>query len=433
MKNEFIGFYKPSENEINDAWTNGTFSFDANTLLNLYRYTEKTRSDFLQAIDTLKAKLFLPYQAAFEFHSNRHSVIDALESSYSNILDVFESNFTTIESQIKRYKRHPSINIANISKLYEPFFTEIKKELEAQRKKHPDFKNEDPILAKLTECFKDSIGKDFTKIELAKIFIEGKERFAESIPPGYKDQENKKKKGERNIYGDLIVWKELIHYCQVEKKPLIFVTDDRKEDWWTIENGKTIRPREELVKEFYDLTGIRILIYNADKFLQYAKEKKLVPKLADTTINEIKEVRFNDESLTKIFGLSGATYLPSTIANIISAENQFAKFTSPYDNLIKMTNPLSQHIATARLPYADILKANSLIANSYPGGAFANLQLTPEYFNQMQNLAITSPTEGMLSRIIQSSTNQKSESSEKKNQIEENTDTDSKTTNMESN
>ena len=72
-------------------------------------------------------------------------------------------------------------------------------------------------------------------------------------------------------------------------------TDDRKEDWWTIENGKTIRPREELIKEFFDLTGVRILIYNAENFLKYAKEKQLIPQLKDDTINEIKEIRISDE------------------------------------------------------------------------------------------------------------------------------------------
>src|ERR1700757_3463653 len=100
---------------------------------------------------------------------------------------------------------------------------------------------------------------------------------------------------DRHIYGDLIIWKELLNFAKKNKTALIFVTDDRKEDWWTIENGKTIRPREELIKEFFDLTGVRILIYNAENFLQFAKEKKLVPKLNDKTIKEVKEIRISDE------------------------------------------------------------------------------------------------------------------------------------------
>jgi hypothetical protein len=93
----------------------------------------------------------------------------------------------------------------------------------------------------------------------------------------------------------LIIWKELITLTKKEKKEIIFITDDRKEDWWTIENGKTIRPREELIKEFYDLTGIRILIYNADNFLHFAKERKLVTSIKEKSITEVKEVRKADE------------------------------------------------------------------------------------------------------------------------------------------
>ncbi len=296
MKKEFIGYYNPTEKEINDAWNKGTFAFDTNTLLNLYRYTDLTREDFLTALKTIKDKLYLPHQAALEFHSNRVGVIEGIGYSYSNLYKVFENNYEkNLEPQINQFKKHPSIVIESINKLHSEFLKKISAELEKQKKTHPDFKTKDEVLEQLTDLFENATGKEFSKEELRKIFIEGKDRYAESIPPGFKDLDNKRKKGDRHVYGDLIIWKELINYSKKEKKPLIFVTDDRKEDWWTIENGKTIRPREELIKEFFDLTGIRILIYNAENFLQFAKEKKLVPQLKDKTIKEVKEVRISDE------------------------------------------------------------------------------------------------------------------------------------------
>lgn len=296
MKKEFIGYYNPTENEINEAWTKGAFAFDTNTLLNLYRYTDLTRKDFLSALKTIKDKLFLPHQAALEFHSNRVGVIEGIGNSYTDLYNIFENNFgKNIESQLNQFKKHPSIVIENITKLHNDFLKKISAELEKQKKDHPDFKTKDEVLNQLTELFENVTGKEFSKEEIKKIFAEGKDRYAESIPPGFKDLDNKRKKGDRHIYGDLIIWKELINYSKKEKKPLIFVTDDRKEDWWTIENGKTIRPREELIKEFFDITGIRILIYSADNFLQFAKEKKLVPQLKDNTIKEVKEIRVSDE------------------------------------------------------------------------------------------------------------------------------------------
>lgn len=37
------------------------------------------------------------------------------------------------------------------------------------------------------------------------------------------------------------------------------------------------------------------MIYNADQFLKYAKDKGLVPELKDRTIEEVKDIRISDE------------------------------------------------------------------------------------------------------------------------------------------
>jgi len=93
MKQEFIGFYDPTESEIENAWKDGTFSFDANSILNLYRYTDATRNDFLSALKTLKTRLFIPHQSALEFHTNRKNVIDNLLTSYVKLEDSFKENY----------------------------------------------------------------------------------------------------------------------------------------------------------------------------------------------------------------------------------------------------------------------------------------------------------------------------------------------------
>lgn len=332
MKNEFIGFYDPTEAEIDDSWDNGIFAFDTNTLLNLYRYTDQTRNDFLAALTTLKARLFLPYQASFEFLSNRNGVINGLENSYSNVSSIFQVNFEkNLSPQINQFKRHPAIQLDRINKLYEEFQAELKAELDTQKQAHPDFKSKDEVLDKVTDLFDAAVGKGFSREELKKIYSEGKDRYAELIPPGYKDLEEKRKKGEQHVYGDLIIWKELINYSKSKKKPLIFVTDDRKEDWWTTINGKIVRPREELIKEFFDLTGIRILIYNADVFLHFAKERGLVPQLKEETINEVKDVRILDEKANYI--QTAFTYNTNGL-NLFQSPNQAQPFTLSAHDLV---------------------------------------------------------------------------------------------------
>ena len=109
MKKKFIGYYSPSTEEIEKSWGNGIFAFDANTLLNLYRYTENTRNDFIRALGTIKEKLFLPYQAAFEYHENRLGVIEGIEKSYNEINSILTENFEkNILKQLNQYKKHPS-------------------------------------------------------------------------------------------------------------------------------------------------------------------------------------------------------------------------------------------------------------------------------------------------------------------------------------
>lgn len=294
MKEKFFGFYPPNEDEIKDIWENGLIAFDANTLLNLYRYSKETRKDFIDTITEYKDRIWLPFQAGYEFHSNRISVIKSQEEAYTEIGKKLDEHFNKIEKELKQYRRHPLISIEKINKEISTKFNKIKSDLVKQSEKHPEYLKNDAILPEITKLFKDKVGENYSESELNEIYDEGEIRYDKKIPPGFSDIAEKKNKGKRKLYGDLIVWKQLIRKSKSSKNTLIFVTDDRKDDWWLKFKGQTIRPREELIKEFYDETGFRILIYQADFFLKFAKEK-LNSSVKEDSINEIKEVRLEDE------------------------------------------------------------------------------------------------------------------------------------------
>ena len=74
-----------------------------------------------------------------------------------------------------------------------------------------------------------------------------KKRYKKENPPGYKDA--KKKDGIRK-YSDLIWWKEVIQYARKSRKNIVLVTDDVKEDWWTIDEKGQYLFRGELITEF---------------------------------------------------------------------------------------------------------------------------------------------------------------------------------------
>jgi PIN like domain len=107
----------------------------------------------------------------------------------------------------------------------------------------------------------------FSDAELAEIYVEAEERFRILRPPGFSDAKNK---GVPEKYADVVIWFELIEHAKTEKKPLIFVTDDRKEDWWVKKNGKTISPRPELLEEFQKKTNSSMYMYQTEQFIEYA-------------------------------------------------------------------------------------------------------------------------------------------------------------------
>lgn len=118
--------------------------------------------------------------------------------------------------------------------------------------------------------------------------------FPEKTPPGYMDFE-KFKDSEHNLEkrancGDLIIWKQVMDLSKAERSPIVFVTDDQKEDWWIKASGKTLGPRPELIQEFLEETDQQILIYKPELFLNLAK-KQLHQKISSKSIEEITSER----------------------------------------------------------------------------------------------------------------------------------------------
>jgi hypothetical protein len=74
------------------------------------------------------------------------------------------------------------------------------------------------------------------------------------IPPGYADE---KKKDDPT--GDYIIWSELLSHAKTSKRPLLFVTGDKKEDWYrpTV-RGRSIGPRVELIAEMRDASECQL-------------------------------------------------------------------------------------------------------------------------------------------------------------------------------
>lgn len=291
MKEQFHGHFKPTQDEFKKLWDESIFAFDANILLNLYRYSETTRNELLKVISILNDRVWLPYQATEEYFRNRISTTGGQAKEYDKV----QTTITELLSNLGNKKRHPFIT-DELFKDLEAIFEKVKAEFEINKKALNDRIYSDEIQNKLAELFENKIGKSFNQNELDDIYKEGKLRYEAEIPPGFRDG-NKDNSG--NLYrkfGDLIIWNELISKSKSENKSIIFVTDDKKDDWWLEYNGKTISPLPSLVQEFKEKTSQSFYMYTADRFMQAATEFS-TEKVEEDVIIELKEFRQQEEVL----------------------------------------------------------------------------------------------------------------------------------------
>ena len=256
MRQKLFEFYDPKDEEIENAWLNGIISFDANVLLNFYRYSSSTNKEFFRVLDKVNDRVWIPYQVAFEFHSNSLNTIQDQFNAYSEIKELIKEYETKLCSDLNKYKKHSLIQIEILKEEIILAFNDIVIKLNELQKNHPNYDKVNPIIDKVSNLFEGKVGNNYSDEELDKIFKDAEGRYDKKIPPGYMDKIKKKNESKIRLYGDVLVWLQIIDYSKQYNKDIIFITDELKEDWWDISNGKKISPRKELIKEFHNKTGI---------------------------------------------------------------------------------------------------------------------------------------------------------------------------------
>lgn len=293
MKDLFPGHFKESEKKLREVWETSLFVFDANILLNLYRYSDTTRSELLRILEKIKDRAWIPHRAAEEYLNNRLYVIDQQERSY----DETQKSIDNLKSDLENARQHPFVSNRTMAKVGK-VFEELREELINNKNIHTKRISNDEIKDAISSIFDNRVGSPYEKEKLVELISEGEERYRQKIPPGFKDGS---KSGDSDVftetcrkYGDLIVWSQIIDKASESGKGVVLVTDDKKEDWWEKFKGKTVGPRPELVKEFKDKVKNTFHMYQADRFLELAREN-LGEKVSDEIVEEIREVRRRDK------------------------------------------------------------------------------------------------------------------------------------------
>ena len=303
MKDLFPGYYSPSKEEFSELWQQCIFIFDTNVLLNFYEYHNQTREEYLQVLEAIQERLWIPHQVALEYHRNRIDRIIQAESKFDSAKKLLDKIIEETTKQLLdnfNSQCFPSEAVQQMIEDVKKVFDTFGDKLVSCKEELIKINGTDYIRDKITDLFREKIGESpANQKELDEIYLEGEQRYKIFRPPGFGDDKKNQDKDNNYIhqnlvfkkaYGDLILWKQILK--EVKSKSLthiIFITGDNKPDWWRREHGKTIGPRPELVEEILEAGASLFHMYTPDNFLRYAKDS-LQLEIAEKSIQQVKEV-----------------------------------------------------------------------------------------------------------------------------------------------
>lgn len=312
MLNHFKGFIGYSEEEYKELWESALFVVDTNVLLNFYKYTSKESTKSL--MDILKflkseGRLWIPHQVALEYFFNyevnmfkQHEGYNSLGIELKKLKDSAEKTLRTVQSE------HPYI-VTNKFQFFiknmEKSNAQLQEELDKELIHLPDSNS---IQKEILILLEGIVGEPYSQERIDEIEKDGKNRYMHCVPPGFKDMGDKRKEGFRTygdfryqqLYGDLIVWHQMLDKAKLEDNPIsiIFITEEKKEDWWEKDGSKVKRPHPQLIQEFINKTSQIFYMYRTENFVRYAKEylgADITDEQVENVTKDVEHIRRSEE------------------------------------------------------------------------------------------------------------------------------------------
>ena len=319
MRSKFPGYYAPTANEFEELWKDALFVLDTNVLLDLFRYSEETVLSMIETIKKIKNRIWIPYRVSLEYHRNLNEVISTQINNYKKTIETLEE----FKKQLEAKKGHPFLAKALHEEIQE-FCNKFDDELIKKKNEIEKMIIENPIKEKIAVLLDKKIGDNFSEDEIKSICLDGVKRYSEKIPPGYKDCKGKQG---NDVYGDLLIWNEIIKKSNKDKKHIILVTGDVKEDWFLKYVGKTIGPRPELIHEFREKTQKMFYAYPTSQFLEFSN-KYFKTDIKQQVIDEVENVIISDSKNEQTSNVSdefcsseNTTTIPLNLGEITNNQN----------------------------------------------------------------------------------------------------------------
>ncbi|WP_339245260.1 PIN-like domain-containing protein [Paenibacillus sp. FSL F4-0243] len=358
--------------ELNELWGTCIFVFDANTLLNLYRYSKDSRNLLLQIMEHVADRIWIPYQIAWEYHKNLGEIIHKQENEYDRIAQTVDNAVQSLNNGLVSL-RHSNIEINKITELFNQLGLDVRKELDVQKENQP---NLDELKNQLNILIGNKVGRFYSQDELDKIYADGKSRYERQIPPGFEDLKEKKDQKSylngivyQDAFGDLVFWNQLLEKAKEESvKSVILISDDTKKDWILEMGGKKKGPLPSLVQEFRKETNNKMFyMYNSERFLKQAErylnfgsESESVKENIDLAIKEIEETKrtINNSLNRKLDHLRELGMLPLFKYKVIISKKN-AMFST--GKIISFFVRDVSHLCGTEVEIDDFIESNSVV------------------------------------------------------------------------
>jgi len=279
-------------------------------LLDLYRYSPDTRDELIEIFEKCANRLWVPHQVAYEYLTKRSEVILTQVSIYDKAKKIIQTLVNHAQEEINKYftfRLHPFLEKEDFLGKIKTALAEVDNEIDEKKQEHPDLLKKDHIWDTITTLLKGKVGSPYPDDKLKKIYEEGKIRYSKDVPPGYEDSRGANKKKGENIYGDLVIWFQIIEKAKEEGKPIIFITNDNKEDWWWISKGKTLGCRPELTDEMTAKANVLFYMYNSDRFMSYSQEHLKI-EIKQEAIDEVRDIRLFNLPISSSFDPAHGSY-----------------------------------------------------------------------------------------------------------------------------
>jgi hypothetical protein len=304
MHDTFYGYYAPSQEEYQKLWNDALISVDTNVLLSLYRLPKTAREEFLSVLSDLKARIWIPYHVALEFQRNRLAVIANERRTTEAALQASGELIEHVKAKVGELqidKHDLGFESQALIGDLEGANAKLVEAIQAVHAAQLEITANDPIRERIDELVGQNVGAPAkSKEELEALIVGGEARYDARIPPGFADAEKDKNPANATFihdsltyqrkFGDLIVWRQLLAHCKKAKlKTVLFVTSDKKEDWWWREQGKTMGPHPELVREIKRESGVELFwMYSSAQFLEHAKKYKQA-NVSEQSVAEVQD------------------------------------------------------------------------------------------------------------------------------------------------